>query len=448
LKSRVYFYILHVLLLLMLCSWNTCSHQQPVTKNDVKTVTTTRQKRKPIPKSQSSSVNSRKTDSDTISDFKITMNFIDARLTDVLKIIAKEFKANLVIPNDNSSRVTVYLNDVTLHEALDMILSSLDYSYLKKGQKFFILKNSERISHIYKLKYAHSLDVKQILEGMSQDAYIASDELTNTVIVTDKLGNLKTYDEVIASLDAFQPSVLIEAEIYEVSLDNVRDIGIEWTTNYEKNNSQFVAQSPVSTSITNLFLSYKNLNAPQIELMLKALQSNTESHLLSSPRIVTMNNQEAKILVGERVPYVKASTATAAGAVMEEVEFVDVGILLKVTPRIVLEEGMVFIDVQPEVSEVMDMEVQGVPRIGTREAQTRVAVSDGETVVIGGLIRKDKVKSNTAIPFLEKIPLLNIFFKNRSDTYIKRELIVFITPHILTREHYLEMTTDRHELIN
>jgi general secretion pathway protein D len=178
------------------------------------------------------------------------------------------------------------------------------------------------------------------------------------------------------------------------------------------------------------------LKAPQIELMLRALRGSSYSELLSKPRIVTLNGEEAKMLVGERVPYVKASTATATGNVLQEVEFVDVGILLKVTPRIIAEENMVIIDVQPEVSEVLDKTIQGVPRIGPREAKTRVAVKNGETVIIGGLIKKDKLWADSGTPLLEKIPLINLFFKNRTDSKSERELIVFITPHILTKEHY------------
>jgi type II secretory pathway component GspD/PulD (secretin) len=376
----------------------------------------------------------------------ITLNFQNAKLTDVLQVIAREFKANIVIPEDDVNRVTVYLYNATLEKTLDMILSSLDYAYLKQDQTFMILKKNAIVNRIYRLRYAKATELLHVLEGLTEAGRIKADELTNSIIIVDLLGNLKMYDEIIESLDSFQPSVLIEAEIFEVSVNDLRNLGIDWNLTDSKDDQQYSAKLPYASSTTGVFFDYHYLKAPQIQVMLRALRTQTTSHLLSSPRIMTMNGQEAKILVGERVPYIKTSTSSAAGQVQENIEFVDVGILLKVTPRIIVEEGLVFLDVQPEVSEVLDMEVQGVPRIGTREAYTRIAVKNGETAIIGGLIKKDKVKGNSSLPFIASIPLVNIFFKNRNDTNTERELIVFITPHILTEEHYSKMGSRRDEI--
>ena len=429
-----------IILLISLNLFIACSHRATTVKRDYQKI------RRPKVSEKKKALNVVKKEQPPAEDITITMNFQGAKLSDVLKVMAQEFKANLVVPDDNKSRVTVFLYNANLCEALDMILSSFDYSYYRKGQTFLILKSSEKVSKVYRLKYAKASEVQLTLEGMSERANIKADELTNSIVVTDIVGNIKNYDEIIKELDSFQPSVMIEAEIFEVALDNLRNIGIEWGADYNHNEHQLNVQSPFASSLTNLFLSYKNLKSAQVQLMLNALRKDTESHLLSSPRIVTMNGQEAKILVGERVPYVKASTATSAGAVLQEVEFVDVGILLKVTPRILVEEELIFIDVQPEVSEVMDMEVQGVPRIGTREASTRVAIKNGETIVIAGLIKKDAIQANSSLPLLGRIPLLNWLFKSSNDTRVDRELIVFITPHILTREHYNEMSNEKNRI--
>ncbi|MFZ5515773.1 MAG: secretin N-terminal domain-containing protein [Candidatus Zhuqueibacterota bacterium] len=373
---------------------------------------------------------------DPFDDLKVTMTFNNARLTDVLRIVAREFKANLAIPSDENSKVTVALQNANLYEALAMILSATDYAYVKKGQVFVIKKNTEKISSVYALKFVKAGSIAEILAGITETAKISADELTNSLLVTDEIVNMATFDEIIDELDKFQPAVLIEADIFEISLENLRTLGIEWGIHYFQDPNAMGAASPKALSAEGLVFSYSNLKAPQIELMLRALRGSSYSELLSKPRIVTLNGEEAKMLVGERVPYVKASTATATGNVLQEVEFVDVGILLKVTPRIIAEENMVIIDVQPEVSEVLDKTIQGVPRIGTREAKTRVAVKNGETVIIGGLIKKDKLWADSGTPLLEKIPLINLFFKNRTDSKSERELIVFITPHILTKEHY------------
>lgn len=421
-----------------------CGHQSStMRKYNKKAVHPNSAGKKRIP---SRSNKRKKTDELPKKEITITMNFQDAKLYDVLKVIAKEFKVNLVAPNDNTSRVTVYLYKANLKEALDMILSSLDYSYFEKGQTYLILKNSETVSRVYRLKYANALEVEQVIRGMSEKAHIKADRSTNSVVITDVLGNMKAYDEIIQSLDSFQPSVMIEAELLEVSLNDSKNLGLEWDMDFYQSPHQLNVQSPAASSATSLFLNYTNLKAPQVQLILNALRKSAETHLLSSPRIVTLNGQEAKILVGERVPYVRASTATSIGSVLQEVEFVDVGILLKVTPRILEEENLIFIDVQPEVSEVMDMEVQGVPRIGTREAHTRVAVKDGETIVIAGLIKNNKVKSNSSLPLLGRIPLLKWLFGNSNNTQSRRELIVFITPHIITKKFYDELGSKKNTI--
>jgi type II secretory pathway component GspD/PulD (secretin) len=380
------------------------------------------------------------------AETKITMEFQNALLTDVLRIIATEYKVNLAIPNDKESRVTIYLNDATIEAALDMILASVGYSYFVNGETVSIHKNDEVVSRIYHLKYAKASEIRTNLEGMSDKANIRADEQTNSLVVTDVLGNMNAYDNIIDSLDSFQPSVMIEAEIFEVTLDNLRNLGIEWESQFDGATSSVSTVSPIATTVSSLFLNYSNLGSPQVQMMLSALKRNTETHLLSSPRIVTMNGQEAKILVGERVPYVRASTATSGGNVMEEVEFVDVGIMLKVTPRIVTEENLIFIDVQPEVSKVLDQQVQGVPRIGTREASTRVAVKNNSTVIIGGLFTSDDTKSTATLPFLGRIPGLKYLFGKTNTTRSERELVVFITPHILSQEHYNVMENERNKL--
>ncbi|MBD3289458.1 hypothetical protein GF337_11700 [candidate division KSB1 bacterium] len=422
-----------------------CSYQQPVRGNSRLSLPQKITRRKIAPHSSKQKARKKIRDKSK-PELAVSLAFQNALLTDVLQVIGREFKVNLVIPNERQSRVTVSLHQATLPEALDMILSSLDYAYIKRDDTYFILKKNERVSRVYTLKYAEAFQMQQILQGISQSGHIRADEQTNSIVIVDELANMRTYDEIIARIDAFQPSVLIEAELFEVSRDNMKNLGVEWNVAYNQDQHEAEGTLPFSLSTSGIILDYRNLKSPQIQLLLKALRRNVQSTLLSSPRIVAMNGQEAKILIGERVPYIKTSTATTAGNVLEQVEFVDVGILLRVIPRILTEENLVFLDVQPEVSNVLDQEVQGVPRIGTREASTRIAVKNGETAVIGGLIKNDRVQSNSSIPILGEIPLLNLLFKNWNTTLTKRELIVFITPHILTSKHYKIMTNKRNSI--
>ena len=255
--------IILVLLVLLAIS---CSQQTRTLKDDIKRYEKFKTKvKKHSPRPLKTKRKKEKLPGENIT---ITMDFQDAKLSDVLRVIAKEFKVNLVVPNDDKSRVTVYLYNATLHEALDMILSSLDYSYFKKGQTYLILKNTEIISRVYRLKYSKAVEVQQVLEGMSETAHIKADELTNSVVITDELGNMKAYNDIIQTLDSFQPSVMIEAEIFEVSLDHARNIGVEWGIDYNESPHQLKLTSPFSVSATGLVLDYTSLKSTEIKLML------------------------------------------------------------------------------------------------------------------------------------------------------------------------------------
>jgi type IV pilus assembly protein PilQ len=413
-----------------------CAHQEPAINRDLDRIVF-------IPDHKADDIVPSEAKSNNIpagEETRITMNFKSADLSNVLSIIASEFGVNLVLPPNIQGKVSIYLYQANLRQSLDMILAQVNYSYLQKENVYYILKNDTQVTQVYDLKYIEATTAIKALDGISKEAAITVNEATNAIVVTDVITNIKLFTDVIKSLDSFQPSVMIETEIFEVSLDNMTNIGVEWGMNdSEENVYETSITSPFNLSATNLFLNYKELDPTQIQFMLRALRTNVETHLLSSPKIVAMNGKEAKILVGERVPYVKASTATATGNVLQEVEFVDVGILLRVVPRIVLSEELVFLEIQPEVSEVLDKAVQGVPRIGTREANTRVMVKNGETTVIGGLIKQGDTNAEKSLPILGKIPIINWIFKNKENTNYKRELIVFITPHILTEEHYKRM---------
>ena len=201
-----------------------CAHKKPVVNKPADVLS--------IPKIQNKTQSSYHLENKSVqspaNEIRLTMNFHEAKLTDVLAVIAQEFEANLVIPQDSESKVTVYLYEVTLFEALDIILSSLNYSYIKKGQTIYILHNDKLVSQAFHLKFADVTLIQSALNGISESSSIAIDKSTNTIIVTDVADNIKTYNEIIEQLDIFQPSVMIETAIFEVSLNNLRNLGIEW----------------------------------------------------------------------------------------------------------------------------------------------------------------------------------------------------------------------------
>ena len=166
-----------------------------------------------------------------------------------------------------------------------------------------------------------------------------------------------------------------------------------------------------------------------LELELQALELQRKANIISNPRITTVDNREAKILVGQKIPLIVQDVAGNAVS-----QLTTIGIQLKVTPHLTADRKIV-LDIHPEVSDLSTQStVQGGVIINTSEADTRVMVDDGQTAVIGGLIRDNTGRVRTGVPILMDIPLLGYLFSSTSDIEQKRELVIFVTPSLVTAE--------------
>ncbi|NOY79081.1 MAG: hypothetical protein GXO76_14610 [Calditrichaeota bacterium] len=376
---------------------------------------------------------------DPFSGERLSFTFKDAPIQQVLLAVTQEFGATLISSSSLTGNVTVSLRNASLPEALNRILAGSPYGYIIDGTLVRVLKGTDQITQILRLHYARATDIVDNLKGMSEKAAILADKRTNSIIVRDTWNRVKELEAVIKKMDVPVPQVLIEAEMIEINADDKRNLGLQLSAAWEKAGQTLQAASPFQVNPLSVLMSYGNLKRGQAQALIEALEDRTHGQLLSSPRIVASNGQTAHILIGEKVPYQRQTSETAAGGIIADVEFVDVGIKLEVTPTVNLADNSIVIDVSPEVSEVMDQAVQGVPRISTQEAHTRVSVKDGETVVIGGLMRDNKRKTGKSIPILGRIFLLKYLFSHTEKHDDRRELIVFITPHIINKEQILQM---------
>ena len=377
---------------------------------------------------------------------RLSFNFQNASLARVLKIIAEEYGVNFTTQGTIEGKVTVVVRNATLPEALAAVLSQTPYDYVLKKESFQILAPGERITRIYQLKFANAVNVANMLDGLSETAIIRPNERTNQLVIDDFCSNIRRFEQILARLDVKVPEILIEAEMIEISTQDKRHLGTQLGFDWQKGSHTISASSPFTFDPAKVLINYGTLQSFQFRSLIEALNEKTDARLLSSPRIVTVNSQKASILVGEKVPYVRRSTETSAGGVLQEVEFVDVGIKLEVTPQVNLEDNTILIEVHSEVSEVLDKLVQGVPRIATQEAQTQVVVRNGETVVIGGLMRDNRRREEQSIPFLNKIFLFKWLFKGQTNENNRRELMVFITPHILNSQNLKAIKATREQM--
>jgi type II secretion system protein D len=279
-------------------------------------------------------------------------------------------------------------------------------------------------------------------------------------VVSDTPEGLTSVEKVIAQLDKRPEQVIIEAKIVEINLNKSTDIGIQWqsaSTAGDPNVNIGGTQNPGANTFTYgpsggsmivpvagggtgvafpasaasgqiAGISFGILSdGNRITGMLTMLAQKGLSKILSSPKVTTINNKEAKILVGQKIPYT-TTTVTVSGAT-QQTNFLDVGIQLTVTPTINVDEKIT-LEVHPVVSLYIRADPAG-PVIGTREAMTTVLVNNGETVVIGGLITDEDRKMGTKVPLLGDIPIIGHLFKRQYDTKDRTELLVFLTPQIV-----------------
>ncbi|MBU1871250.1 MAG: hypothetical protein KKH80_00390, partial [Candidatus Omnitrophica bacterium] len=285
---------------------------------------------------------------------------------------------------------------------------------------------------------------------------------TNTLIMTDTKTNLNKIAKVVGELDRITPQVLIEARIVETTLNDTDKLGIKWTVSGTVQGSGRPTTFPFATDSNSKYLpddilapnklpdvagslfKLGTLDASGTTAVLDMLFTTTDSEMLSNPRIVTLDNKPAVIEVVTLDPTPQWSyNKDTNDYVMTNYRQEKYGIILKVTPQI-NKLGYVTLNLEPEVSEwLRDKTLAGgsglsvdLPVIYRQTTSTTVMVKDGNTLVIGGLIKNKTTDTVQKVPFLGDIPILGMFFKHRTKTVEKKDLIIFITPKILTIQDY------------
>lgn len=276
-------------------------------------------------------------------------------------------------------------------------------------------------------------DTLETARGLTGNVKIVPEETTNSLIVTTYLRNFEKLEEIIKILDVMLPQVLIEVKIVEVTLDDDTKFGVEWM--WEKSIAAGgKSYDNIGTTAFGLAdeifgLKYSILGNT-LETLLMALEKNTKVNILSTPRILTLDNREAVINISQEVPYLESTQETASGGVLTSYDFKDVGVILTVTPRINKSET-VTLDVNQQINSLIEFTLFNAPVIAKREATASVTVKDSQTMIIGGIIEDNKTETINKIPILGSIPFIGKLFQRQETKSEKTELMVFITPHIV-----------------
>jgi len=319
---------------------------------------------------------------------------------------------------------------------------------------------------VFDLKYAKADVVAEKLRtriDAKAVGTITADERSNEILVRVFPGRRDEVEKTIRSLDVPTKEVLIEARVLQVVFNPTFDVGMDITAPITSGGkSQFSlssnalgestgldasAPSGSSASLASSFgrIGVGNFNANDFTTAIRALQQVSDTKILSTPQILVTNNEEAKIHIGDTVPYIVATTnGTGQNAITsDDVRFVDVGLKLSVIPTI-NDDGMVTMKLTPEISEVVksvtSSEGSTIPQVNKTEVETSVMVKDGQTIVMAGLRDQNKVHTKKGVPGLMDIPYLGNIFSRTSDTINNREIIILITPHIVKGSDDFEKT--------
>ena len=338
--------------------------------------------------------------------------------------------------------------------------------------------------HVYYLQNSVAEDLAKVLNSMTQtrgrktqpsakgtatempitgNIAITPDKATNALVITASPRDFRVIKGVIEKLDIRRRQVYVEATIMEISLDKQRDMGFEFRGTSDpagSNNIEVIGGSsfggieaasanPLGLSGQGLVvgavdgtITWGNQTFYNIGALVRAIETESGVNVLSTPHLLTTNNEEAEIIVGENVPFVTSRAETSAGAPLETIERKDVGIKLKLTPQ-VNESDFVKLKIFQEISNVKEAPLQGASDLITtkRSAQTTIVARDNQTVAIGGLIKDNEYDTASKVPCLGDIPLLGMLFRYTEKKKEKTNLLIFLTPRIIRDDAGMEAIT-------
>lgn len=385
----------------------------------------------------------------------ISLDVQDADIGTVLRSLSSFSGSNIVASPRVEGKVTVRLEEVPWKEAMGVILRAHSFEYVEehgvfrvdtaeqlRGEKLAVERSRKQVEELavlhlgmVTLHYANVEEVKDSLEKMlTERGSIDVDQRTNSLLVNDISERVDLITAMAVKLDSATPQIEINARLVDMNVRATRELGINWgVNNFQPSGSNMAGSMVIDNSFQSPSLDLSVATVQDWgELMLKvqALEQSNDANLISNPVITTTDNREAKILVGQKIPLIVADEAGNAIT-----QLTTIGIMLQVTPHINSEERIT-LDIHNEVSDLSSQAtVQGGVIINTSESDTRVVVEDGETAIVAGLIRKVESELESGIPVLKDIPLLGALFKHSSKTRDHRELVIFVTPHIVTNEY-------------
>jgi type IV pilus secretin PilQ/predicted competence protein len=382
---------------------------------------------------------------------RITIDAQGADIKTVLRTVSDYSGKNIVYGPDVKGEVYVHIKDVPWEEALDILLRAHGYGYREEFGMIRVseigrltkeeleLQSADRkkddllplMTRIIFINNSNAEEMRTALQNIvSQRGKLDVDAGSNSLIVNDTEPVIEKIQEMVKTLDRKTFQVDINAKLVDVDVEATRELGIDWgLLNLHASGMSGVGSAQFSNAIpssagTAKFGTVRSWG--ELNVMLQMLEKSNKANIISNPRITTMDNREARILVGKEIPLI---VADEAGNPITELT--KIGIMLKVTPH-VNADRTITLDMHPEVSDLQsESTAQGGIIISTNEADTRVVVKNGDTAVIGGLIKNSETSVRRGVPVLKDVPFFGWLFSSSSKASKKQELVIFVTPTIV-----------------
>lgn len=402
---------------------------------------------------------------------RISLDFKDVPVADVLRLIAEVSDLNLIAGDEVEGNVTIRLVDVPWDQALDVILLTKGLGFVRVGNVLRIapadiikaeeeLRLQERrnketledlVVKLQPVNYANVADMAQLVKRLlTPRGTVNTDARTNTLIIKDIPSVIDEATALIKAIDTETPQVLIEAKIVEAALDFSRELGSVWSLGTNEFEDGFGGNAPrrdlggpdfrfhdannviFGNPITSVPTGLLNMNAFvlnedfNVNVQIQAAESTGDGKVISSPRVLTLDNREAEIQQGVSIPFQTFENGDA------KLEFIDAVLSLLVTPHVTSDKTIIMqVEVTRNAPDDSVPTPTGSPAIARAEARTETLVKDGQTLVIGGIYTVNESERESRVPYLHRIPLIGSAFKSREVTDQRKELLIFVTPRIV-----------------
>lgn len=402
---------------------------------------------------------------------KISLDFQDAEITNVVRLLADVSGLNFVIGDDVKGKITLKMNDVPWDQALDIILEIRNLGMEQEGGIIRIttlanlvkqrneqadaretkVRSEELLTRVVYINYAKAEKMKNLLlKLLSSRGEIMVASRVNALVIKDIVGSIEQVEQMAKRLDTKTPQVLIEARIVEVQPTFKRSLGVQWGADFKTNSGgnsigignfsgtgsgvfnpvqDFSVNVPAAAPLGGVGFSFGRFTESpfQLDLRISAGESQEMTRIVSTPKIMVLDNNEALIKQGAQIPFQSSSANGGTNT-----QLVDASLQLKVIPHI-SQDGGILLELNLTKNEP-GPPVQGStqPAIFEKEVVTQILLMDGETMVIGGIYETKKTESEGGIPYLKDIPGLGWLFKNKEKNESTTELLIFITPTVMS----------------